>query len=148
MRLSKKSRYGLRALIDLSVHSKTEHVSLNSIADRNDISLQYLEQVFASLRRVGIVKSIKGPQGGYLLGYPAGKITVSQILEALEGSYEIEKEEISEENETQGISAAIQKLVIDQVNDKLREVLDTVTLEDLETEYLCYMESSQDMYYI
>ena len=82
------------------------------------------------------------------MGYPAGKITVSQILEALEGSYEIEKEEISEENETQGISAAIQKLVIDQVNDKLREVLDTVTLEDLETEYLCYMESSQDMYYI
>lgn len=148
MRLSKKSRYGLRALIDLSVHSKTEHVSLNNIAERNGISLQYLEQVFASLRRAGIVKSVKGPQGGYLLGYPAAKITVSQILEALEGPYEIEKEELSEGDEAQGMSVAIQKLVIDQINEKLKEVLDHVTLEDLESEYLYYNEYSQDMYYI
>ena len=67
MKFSKKSRYGLTSLIDLSVHSKNGHVALNSIAERNDISPQYLEQVFAALRRAGIVKSIKGPQGGYLL---------------------------------------------------------------------------------
>lgn len=62
MRLSKKSRYGIRALIDLSVSSKTEHVALGDIAERNNISPQYLEQMFASLRRAGIVKSLKGPQ--------------------------------------------------------------------------------------
>ena len=57
MKLSMKSRYGLRALIDLTINSKTEQVALNSIAERNKISPQYLEQVFASLRKAGIVKS-------------------------------------------------------------------------------------------
>ena len=85
MKFSKKSRYGLISLIDLSVHAKNGHVALNSIAERNDISPQYLEQVFAALRRAGIVKSIKGPQGGYLLNHPAEKITVAEILEALDG---------------------------------------------------------------
>ena len=55
MKLSMKSRYGLRALIDLAINSKTEQVALNSIAERNKISPQYLEQVFASLRKAGIV---------------------------------------------------------------------------------------------
>ena len=71
MKLSMKSRYGLRALIDLAINSKTEQVALNSIAERNKISPQYLEQVFASLRKAGIVKSIKGSQGGYFLNKPA-----------------------------------------------------------------------------
>lgn len=56
------------------------------------ISPQYLEQVFASLRRARIVRSVKGSQGGYLLNYHAVKITVSQIVEALEGSYHLESE--------------------------------------------------------
>ena len=74
MKLSMKSRYGLRALIDLSVNSKNEQVALGGIAERNNISPQYLEQVFASLRKAGIVKSIKGSQGGYFLNKPAEQI--------------------------------------------------------------------------
>ena len=74
MNFSKKSRYGLRALIDLSVYSKESHVALAAIAERNSISPQYLEQVFAALRKAGIIKSVKGPQGGYLLAKPATKI--------------------------------------------------------------------------
>ena len=62
MNFSKKSRYGLRALIDLSVYSKESHVALAAIAERNSISPQYLEQVFAALRKAGIIKSVKGPQ--------------------------------------------------------------------------------------
>ena len=85
MKFSKKCRYGVTALIDLAMHSRDTHVSLGSIAERNQISPQYLEQVFASLRRARIVRSVKGSQGGYLLNYPADKITVSQIVEALEG---------------------------------------------------------------
>ena len=72
MKLSMKSRYGLRALIDLSVNSKNEQVALGGIAERNNISPQYLEQVFASLRKAGIVKSIKGSQGGYFLNKKTG----------------------------------------------------------------------------
>ena len=82
MKLSMKSRYGLRALIDLSVNSKNEQVALGGIAERNNISPQYLEQVFASLRKAGIVKSIKGSQGGYFLNKPAEQITISEVIEA------------------------------------------------------------------
>lgn len=85
MNLSKKSRYGLTALIDLSIHSTKGHVSLISIAERNGISPQYLEHIFASLRRAGIIKSIKGAQGGYLLGDSPSQITVASIIEALDG---------------------------------------------------------------
>lgn len=148
MRLSKKSRYGLRALVDLSVRAKEEQISLNSIAERNNISLQYLEQVFAALRRAGIVKSIKGPQGGYLLDKDADKITVLEIVKALEGSYELENEEISDKIKCKEISMSIQDLIIDPVNAKLHEILESVTLQDLENDYLQKTEYSSDMYYI
>ena len=148
MRLSKKSRYGLRALVDLSVRAKEEQISLNSIAERNNISLQYLEQVFAALRRAGIVKSIKGPQGGYLLEKSADKITVLEIVEALEGSCELDAEEISDKVECKEISMSIQDLIIDPVNAKLHEILESVTLQDLENDYLRKTEYSFDMYYI
>jgi len=110
MKLSMKSRYGLRALIDLTINSKTEQVALNSIAERNKISPQYLEQVFASLRKAGIVKSIKGSQGGYFLSRPPQEITVSSIIEALEGDYRIEDEELPKEGKYTGSVKAIQKL--------------------------------------
>lgn len=148
MRLSKKSRYGLRALVDLSVRAKEEQISLNSIAEHNNISLQYLEQVFAALRRAGIVKSIKGPQGGYLLDKDADKITVLEIVKALEGSYELENEEISDKIKCKEISMSIQDLIIDPVNAKLHEILESVTLQDLENDYLQKTEYSSDMYYI
>ena len=115
MKFSKKSRYGLIALVDLAVNSKYEQVALNSIADRNNISPQYLEQVFASLRRAGIVKSVKGSQGGYLLSQDADKISVAKILEALEGNYRIEDEAALGESDYPGIPETVQSLVIDRV---------------------------------
>lgn len=148
MKFSKKSRYGLRALVDLSVNSKTAHVSLNSIAERNDISLQYLEQVFAALRRAGIVKSIKGSQGGYLLSTEPQNITVAEILEALEGSYQVDDEEVPSDSASHEISATIQRLVIDQVNRKLDGILGSITLADLEKDYIEHRNFSGDMYYI
>ncbi len=139
MKLSKKSRYGLTALVDLAVNSGAGHVALYSIAQRNGISPQYLEQVFASLRRAGIVKSIKGPQGGYLLAHEPDRITVSEILEATEGSYLLENED------GQGISCTIQKLIIDKVNEEMEAILE---LADLKEDYLEYSGYEQDMYYI
>jgi Rrf2 family protein len=150
MKLSKKSRYGLRALVDLSVSSSNGHVALCNIAERNGISPQYLEQAFASLRRAGIVKGIKGSQGGYLLNRTPDKITVASILEALEGSYRLEDEEPETAGDgiSRGISASIQKLVIDQVNEKMDDLLQNLTLEDLQQAYLEHAAADQDMYYI
>ena len=148
MNLSKKSRYGLRALIDLAANTKEEHMALGEIAERNHISPQYLEQIFAALRKNGLVKSIKGAQGGYFLAKRPEDITVSEILNALDGSYLIEDEAIETEGEVIGISAAIQGTVIDKVNEQLDKLLKNTTLADLETAYLTYSGYDQDMYYI
>ena len=148
MKLSKKGRYGLTALIDLAVNSKDGYVSLSSIAERNGISLKYLEQVFSSFRRSGIVKSIKGPQGGYLLSRKPGQISVSSIIESLEGSYYLEEEDTSEQNPYQDIAITIQKKIINPVNEEMDNILTNLTLEDLENDYLQSSEYGQDMYYI
>ncbi|MBQ7371654.1 MAG: Rrf2 family transcriptional regulator [Blautia sp.] len=148
MKLSKKSRYGLRALIDLAVNSIRGHVSLNSIAERNEISPQYLEQVFAALRRAGIVKSVKGPQGGYLLNGEADEITLAQILEALEGTYYLEPEEKLDNPDSQKIAETVQELLIDRVNEETERLLKEITLADLEKGYLEKKGYDQNMYYI
>lgn len=148
MNLSKKSRYGLRALTDLAINSKREQVPLNLIAQRNGISPQYLEQVFASLRKAGLVKSVKGLQGGYFLARKPEKIALSEILETLDGSYRIEAEQAEDEGESRGIAEAIQKTLIDPVNTQLDHLLKSITLADLEKACLSYREQGQDMYYI
>ena len=68
MKISTKGRYGLRAMVDLAVSSVNEQVPLSTIAENQNISVSYLEQVFSTLRKAGLVKSIKGAQGGYILG--------------------------------------------------------------------------------
>ena len=147
MKLSKKSRYGLRALIDLAVNSRTELVSLGSIAQRNDISAQYLEHVFSALRKGHIVKSMKGSQGGYFLEREPEEITVAQIVEALEGTYDLE-DEVDRNNVGRGDQEAIQHLIIDRINDCVQEILEDVTLKDLVDEYEGYQDSVEGMYYI
>ena len=148
MKLSKKSRYGLRALIDLAVNSASGHVSLNSIAERNEISPQYLEQVFAALRRAGIVKSVKGPQGGYLLNAPSDQITLAEILEALEGTYYLEPEEKLKNTDSQKIAETVQEVLIDRINRETEQTLKQISLADLEKDYLERKGYDQNMYYI
>lgn len=147
MNLSKKSRYGITALIDLALNSKEGHVSLISIAERNGISPQYLEHIFAALRRAGIIRSIKGAQGGYLLGDSSSNISVADIIESLDGTYRIEKEDTTDGNNV-GISLAIQDSIIDKINDQLDEILQNTSLADLENHYKDYIEYNQNMYYI
>lgn len=148
MKFSKKSRYGIIALIDLATSSKEDPISLSSIAERNNISLQYLEQIFASLRVAGIVRSIKGPQGGYLLNHKASEITVANIVDATDGGYHLEDEEIPEDGKAYGILKTVQSEIIDKVNKELDDLLINLTLSDLEKEYSSYKEYGQNMYYI
>ncbi|MEM9717170.1 MAG: Rrf2 family transcriptional regulator [Pseudomonadota bacterium] len=84
MKLSTKGRYAMIALVDLAIESKEGPVSLASISERQDISLAYLEQLFVKMRRSGIVKSIRGANGGYVLDRSPDAIRVSDILEAVD----------------------------------------------------------------
>ena len=84
MRLSTKGRYGVMAMVDLAAHSEGRPVSLADIAKRQDISLSYLEQLFARLRKGGLVKSVRGPGGGYVLAFPAETTRIADIIVAVD----------------------------------------------------------------
>ena len=144
MKLSKRTRYGLHALIDLVIHAKTEQIALNSIAQRNGISEQHLEQVFSALRRARIVKSVKGAQGGYFLEKDPSDITVSEVVEVLEGNYFLE----DETGGTEEGRRVIQELIVERVNKSLKEILEGITLQDLAEQFMEYRNYPQDMYYI
>lgn len=85
MHISTKGRYGLLAIVDLALNYSGEPVSLKSIAERCRLSEEYILQIFIILRRAGIVRSIRGAHGGYLLAKDLSAITVGDVLTALEG---------------------------------------------------------------
>ena len=84
MKLSTKGRYAVMAMVDLARHAQAKPVSLSDIATRQEISLSYLEQLFARLRRAGLVKSVRGPGGGYRLARGSAETRVSEIILAVD----------------------------------------------------------------
>lgn len=86
MRLTTKGRYAVTAMLDLALHAHNGPTSLSDISQRQEISLSYLEQLFARLRRAGLVNSVRGPGGGYLLSLPADEISVSKVIDAVNES--------------------------------------------------------------
>jgi len=84
MKLSTKGRYAMVALVDLVLNGSDRLVTLVEISERQDISLAYLEQLFVKLRRAGIVKSVRGPSGGYKLASVPDKVRISEILGAVD----------------------------------------------------------------
>lgn len=85
MLFTTKTEYGLKALAILAKNKKKESLPLGDIARSTGLSLSYLEQIFAKLKRAGIIESVKGSDGGYHLARPAGKISLKEIIDALEG---------------------------------------------------------------
>jgi Rrf2 family iron-sulfur cluster assembly transcriptional regulator len=84
MKLSTKGRYAVTALADIALNGGTRPVTLAEIAERQDISVAYLEQLFVRLRRAGIVESVRGPGGGYRLARPADELRVSEVMTAVD----------------------------------------------------------------
>jgi Rrf2 family transcriptional regulator, cysteine metabolism repressor len=147
MKVSTKGRYGLRAMVDLAIYSTEGHVALNAIANRQDISVNYLEQVFSTLRKAGLVKSIKGAQGGYMMAMRPSQMTVGMILRALEG-----KLVVVDENENTGadksVQRCIQMMVWDVMTETVNQMVDQMTLEDLANSYKDLACKETSVYYI
>ena len=89
MKLSTKGRYGVKAMFELALNHGLDPLSIKTIAERQNISEYYLEQLFSGLRKAGLVKSIRGAQGGYILARDPKDISASDILNVLEGPIEI-----------------------------------------------------------
>ena len=148
MIFSKRSRYGIRALVDLAVYGQNDRVQLSEIANRNDISVKDLEQIFTALRKAGVIRSIKGPQGGYQLADRPENIHISGIIEVLDGSYSLEAEEIISGKSGEATSLVIQKSIIEPMNQMLENFLSGLTLDKLIESFGDYTEYHQNMYYI
>ncbi|WP_042345702.1 cysteine metabolism transcriptional regulator CymR [Bacillus massiliigorillae] len=123
MKISTKGRYGLTIMIELAKKHGEGPTSLKSIAQRHDLSEHYLEQLIAPLRNAGLVRSIRGAYGGYVLAKDPNVITSGDIIRVLEGP-------ISPVEGIEDEEPAKRALWI-RIRDAVKDVLDTTTLEDL-----------------
>jgi len=119
-------------MIDLARYSEEEPVSISSIAARQDISERYLEQLVGLLKRAGLVRSIRGATGGYVLTRSTGEISVGDVLRALEGSLEPVKcaAFYSEEGCTAS-DGCVTKYVWQKINESINETVDHMMLDEL-----------------
>ena len=88
MKLTTKSRYAVTAMLDIASHNSGSPISLPEISHRQNISLSYLEQLFSRLKKSGLVDSIKGPGGGYILSKDANEIVISEVIQAVDEDLE------------------------------------------------------------
>lgn len=144
MKVSTKGRYGLQAMIDLALYSQNDFLPLASIAERQDISKSYLEQVFSTLRKSGLVKSTKGAQGGYMLASDTKDITVGMILRALEGDLSVVP--MDDETITNRIESYIRDNIWDRIDEKVFMFIDEISLKNIVDDYL--KKDPAPMYFI
>lgn len=130
MKLSTKGRYGLRAAVALAMYAKDEPVSISTIAAREELSESYLEQLFAKLKKAGLVHSIRGTNGGYQLSRPAEDISVGDVLRALEGNMVIVDCPDSE-SQCAKYGSCVTKYVWKRINNSINDTMDAITLEEL-----------------
>ena len=147
MKLSTKGRYGLRAMLDLAINSRGEHVALYSIAERQGLSVQYLEQMFSTLRKAGLVKSVKGAGGGYSLSDSPSKITVGAVLRALEGNISIVSD-LDDGEKQNNLEKCIRSSLWTRIDESTNQIIDAVTLQDLAEESLKMDSEGHLMFYI
>ena len=132
MKLSTKGRYGLRAMIDLARYSEEEPVSISSIAARQDISERYLEQLVGMLKKAGLVRSIRGAAGGYVLARGTGEISVGDVLRALEGSLEpVRCAAFYSEEGCTAADGCVTKYVWQKINESINDTADHMMLDEL-----------------
>ncbi|MDO5345938.1 MAG: Rrf2 family transcriptional regulator [Lachnospiraceae bacterium] len=143
MKFSSKERYGLRALIDLALHSETETVSISSISARQNISEAYLEQLVAKLKKAGLVVSSRGAQGGYKLAKPAEEISVGDVLRAVEGTLDAVNCPGAVGGVCQDSSLCVSKNVWKKINNSIVETVDGIMLDTLVEESRAVREKYQ-----
>ena len=134
MRLSTKGRFAVTAMIDVALREKLGPVPLSDIAMRQQISLSYLEQMFSKLRQHGLVASTRGPGGGYALGQQADRITVADIIGAVEDGTDPGTKDIVRHAKTAATRPTkdMAQDLWDSLNTKMMDYMQSVTLRSLD----------------
>jgi len=129
VRLTTKGRYAVTAMLDLAFHSQIKPVTLTEIATRQTISLSYLEQLFARLRRAGMVKGVRGPGGGYTLCGEASEINIADIIAAVDE--QVDATRCGGEANCQKHQACLTHDLWMGLSDQIRDYLRGITLAEL-----------------
>ena len=129
MRLTTKGRYAVTAMLDLTLHAKNRPISLAGISERQSISLSYLEQLFSRLRQAGLVKSVRGPGGGYTLARNSDDIFVAQIIDAVNES--IDTTSCQGKGDCQGGVICLTHNLWQDLSERIHDFLNGISLTDL-----------------
>jgi len=136
MRLSTKGRYGLKAMFELALHYGEGPIPLNNVAEEQRISENYLEQLVATLKKNGLLESVRGAQGGYYLAKSPSEITVGNILRVLEGNMApADCVMDSDDTNCERAEYCVTKLVWTKIRDSINDVVDSITLQDMIDEH-------------
>lgn len=134
MKISTKGRYGLRLVLDLAVNYENGLISLKDIAQRQEISEKYLEQIIILLHKSGLIKSMRGAQGGYTLTRHPKDITVGEVLRSLEGPF-VPVDCVQDRAACLRSSKCATITVWEKLGNAVNEVLDSMTMQDLVMDY-------------
>ena len=137
IRISTRGRYALRAMVDLAQHGGSGPVSRREMAERQEISAEYVAQLFRHLQSAGLVEGVKGPGGGYRLARDAARITAREVVEAVEGPVAIVHCTLPCPDEgpaCRRVDGCVTHHLWKRVSEAVTEVLDSVTLRDLADE--------------
>jgi Rrf2 family protein len=127
MKLSSKGRYGVQAVFDLAYHSQGKAAQIKDICDRQGIPARFLEQVFRDLKKAGIVRSKRGPRGGYELARTPAELTIGDVVRAIEGPTALGGSELR----GHGTSKDVLRDALSDLSRSIESCLDEVTLADL-----------------
>jgi Rrf2 family protein len=140
--ISTKSKYGIRALLYMAIKGMETKISIKEIAEEENISGRYLEQIFSVLKQGNIVKSVKGASGGYIFSRDIKDITIKELIELLEKDIYCE---IDEKIEIGTLEGTLNELLWKEYNKRLEKFFGDLTLETL---VIKHKESKNLMYYI
>ena len=130
MKLSTRGRYGIRAMFDLALNASEGTQSIKAIAEREGIPEAYLEQLFAALKREGLVNSTRGAQGGYALAKAPEDISVGDVLRAVEGNIDL-AECLEGDHACDKAGSCPSKIVWRKLRDGMKAIVDGISLQDM-----------------
>jgi Rrf2 family protein len=147
LKLSTRARYGTRALLDLAIHREEKPVQLKNIADRQQISPLYLEQLISPLLAAGILRSTRGAKGGIWLARSPGEVKLSEVIQLLEGSI-LPVECINDPDICPHSTDCVTRQIWEEMGKAMNGVLESTTLQDLVEREKAKEQSDKTMYYI
>ena len=130
MKLSTKARYGVRAMLSLSLNYCKGHIPLKDVAKQQGVSEKYLEHLMVSLKTAGLVRSVRGTHGGYVLARPPFQISLNEVVQTLEGSI-APVDCVDDPGLCRRVSSCVTRDIWEQMKEAMETVLESTTLQDL-----------------